>query len=68
MKNLIFLITLFFFLVGCNKSECHETNCNGPVTYELAPVCGCNNITYDNPSIAECHGITDYHMGECGNK
>ena len=68
MNNLILLLTLVFILGSCNKSKCHETNCNGPVTYEYAPVCGCNNITYPNPSTAECHGITDYYQGECDNK
>jgi hypothetical protein len=28
-------------------------------------VCGCNEKTYSNACIAECHGITQYTPGEC---
>ena len=67
MNFLLKAFIMGFIMVSCNKIECKENNCNGPVTLELDPVCGCNNITYPNPSTAECHGITYYHRGECNN-
>jgi hypothetical protein len=62
-----FKILIFFCLIqfSCDKSECIENQCNGPVTMDYNPVCGCNNITYPNTSSAECHGILDYKPGEC---
>jgi hypothetical protein len=70
MKKLTLLLTLFcaaLIVTSCDKEEsCVERkkdDCN--VSYELNPVCGCNGITYDNPSIAECRGISDYTMGSC---
>lgn len=38
-------------------SEC-ETNA-------IEPVCGCNNITYSNPCLAEAAGVTTYTSGPC---
>ena len=29
------------------------------------PVCGCNQKTYSNACMAQCHGITKYVKGEC---
>ena len=60
---------LFLFVIstfGCGKEDCEEIrkeNC--PVTFELNPVCGCNGVTYPNPSTALCNNIDDYTMGEC---
>lgn len=34
-------------------------------TAEAEPVCGCNNITYSNPCLAEAAGITAYTSGPC---
>ncbi|SHG30530.1 hypothetical protein [Flagellimonas flava] len=35
------------------------------VTFEINPVCGCNGVTYENPSTAACHGIENFTMGAC---
>lgn len=38
---------------------------NCVVTYELNPVCGCNEKDYANPSTAICNGISEYTIGAC---
>ena len=48
--------------------ECIAVECNGPTTRELAPVCGCDGVTYANPSTAKCHGINKYKWGKCEDK
>lgn len=72
MKKRFVLIVAFGFLChSCNgddesKGLCvEESKENCVVTFELNPVCGCNGITYENPSTAECNGIDDYMMGAC---
>lgn len=64
--RLTLMILSTALLVHCNKDDCKEKkkeNCL--VTHELNRVCGCNGVTYDNPSTAECYDITDYTMGAC---
>lgn len=34
------------------------------ITYEYAPVCGCNGVTYSNPSSARCAQV-DFTNGAC---
>ena len=31
-----------------------------------APVCGCNGVTYINPTDASVHGVKNYTQGKCG--
>jgi hypothetical protein len=59
-------IELFPF--SCPVSECIDPSLIGsfpicPLIY--APVCGCNNITYDNDCIAQNNGVTSWTPGEC---
>ena len=35
------------------------------MTSEYSPVCGVNNITYDNISIAKCYKVTQTVQGNC---
>jgi hypothetical protein len=64
LKILSFGIVILF--IGCNKNDCEEQVVEDCVmTYELNPVCGCNEKTYANPSIASCHGIEEFTLGAC---
>ena len=68
-KIILYLLVLLWIclsILSCSKDECREEkkeNC--AVTFEINPVCGCNGVTYENPSTAECNGIKDYTMGSC---
>ena len=59
MKSYLVFTLVILIHFSCTKSECIENECNGPVTMDYNPVCGCNGVTYPNISSAECHGITD---------
>ena len=66
--RILCLAFLSIMLLGCDKEaeECVEkVKDSCVVTFELYPVCGCNGVTYENPSTAECNGITDFTMGRC---
>ena len=65
MKKFLTAILVGLTIVSCVKDECLETPCVGPVNLGFNPVCGCNGVTYENPSIAECHGIYTYSIGPC---
>ena len=53
--------------VGCGEKEECVANLveNCPVTYDINYVCGCDSVTYVNPSEAECYEIDTYTEGEC---
>lgn len=70
-KNILLIATTIFVSVialnSCTKEieECQEffeKDC--PVTTDYEPVCGCNNKTYSNKTVAECAGIA-YTNGAC---
>jgi hypothetical protein len=47
-------------------SAAHAFTCNGCEHQDFSPVCGVNNITYDNQCHAtKCIGIDIMHIGEC---
>ena len=66
-KGLICIAFFGMLLIGCNKDEdCVDKKKDScVVTFEINPVCGCNGVTYENPSTAECSSISDYTMGAC---
>ena len=66
------LLSILFISSSCQKEHI-PANCIDPervcvncaCTYELNPVCGCNEITYDNPCFAINNGVTEYTQGAC---
>ncbi len=70
IKNTIFLILMSLFFISCNKDiTCIDESLvkDGPCTKELYPVCGCNNITYNNVCLANNAGVLSFSEGECKN-
>ena len=70
------LIASLIFIFSCSSEESEEIACIDETKIdELAlcveifePVCGCDGITYANPSTAKCHGIKKYKWGKCEDK
>lgn len=67
------LLTLVI-LSSCGKDNSTSTPASASVstfngtcsfTSEYSPVCGINNITYDNVSIAKCYNVTRTSPGNC---
>lgn len=67
MKNLIAAAVLGVMFISCDKDrgECVEESCFDAVPLYYQPVCGCNDSTYVNWQVAECHGIYEYREGAC---
>ncbi len=73
MKNLIqlsvFFLLCLLFLMACNKSD--DELCElGPALPILCvtvfdPVCGCNNVTYNNDCEATAVGVPSFTPGAC---
>jgi hypothetical protein len=69
MKTSILTLMAFVVLTACTKNA---NNCEAEeikdcfTTYEYDPVCGCNGVTYSNPSTARCNSITEFTKGPCG--
>lgn len=72
----VFIFSLFFLIASCGSDNLTGTKksassglttdsstCACAATY--SPVCGSNNITYDNSCIASCHKVTQTIQGNC---
>ena len=63
---LLLVIGLSGFMGCSEREECiAELVESCPVTFNIDHVCGCDDMTYVNPSEAECHQIYVYTEGEC---
>ena len=67
LNRVLSVVALGYLLLGCGeKEECVASVVEScPVTFNIDYVCGCDNVTYVNPSEAECHQIYSYEAGEC---
>lgn len=69
-KHFAIIVALLLLGASCNEDD-DNNNCIAEakescvVTFELNPVCGCDGVTYPNPSTAACNSIEDYTMGAC---
>lgn len=64
--SILIVLVMLTVGVGCLAKKCIEKPAGDCVcTMQYDPVCGCNNKTYSNACVAECHGITEYKAGPC---
>ncbi|MEM1216180.1 MAG: hypothetical protein AAGJ82_10870 [Bacteroidota bacterium] len=71
MKQLLFFFFAASLFVACNTDEVDDICIAEPdpacfCTMIYDPVCGCDEVTYGNPCMAECSNIFDYTPGPCG--
>jgi hypothetical protein len=70
-RSFLFLSVITVMLAGCNCDDnCGEQNpmnCDlVDLSDEYIPVCGCDDVTYQNAGHAECIGrISEYTEWEC---
>ena len=77
IKNFIFTILLFFFIISfsfCNDTDlekeemCIDESLIDDFTVCLTiyePVCGCDGNTYSNNCFASSNGVLNYTKGMC---
>lgn len=71
MKKPIYILLVLSFVSGCSDGPeiipcAMALPINDIVCVEIyEPVCGCNNVTYNNECYAEVSGISIWTEGEC---
>lgn len=45
----------------CEHEPLEDCHC----TTHYVPVCGCDDVTYDNSCLATCSGVKSYSKGPC---
>lgn len=70
MKSLSLALSLVAALTwACQNDDCSSKSPSPDCicTMDYNPVCGCDDVTYSNACMAECHGIEEYTQGACAN-
>lgn len=70
IRSLCASILMASMFVACETpdDDCIDESLIDPsasVTLEYMPVCGCNDVTYPNPSTAQANGVTSWTNGPC---
>ena len=58
----------FIWIVGCGTDQEDCISAVEPCGVTMDYVCGCDDVTYVNPSAAECHQIYTYTEGVCDER
>ncbi|MCA9619791.1 MAG: hypothetical protein KC731_12280 [Myxococcales bacterium] len=58
---------LYCYSTNCGAGTCTPILTIGAQQKNLAPVCGCDGVTYFNASIAQSRAMSESHLGACSS-